>query len=255
MLKQLEDLQYKFYKSIFRGRECDYLKSNFPNERINIYRNNIIQVLRSALEITYPAVWQLLGQERANYIAYKFLEDENSLPASACLDLWGADFVTFLQNVDECQKWPYLSDVANLEWLQHLSYYADDSKAIGIDALSTLSENEAEHLKISFASHGYLYHSQFAIDDIMALLVGGALKVDYNARPTYGLISRIAGEVSVRWIDKSIWEFLTLLWKEEKTMGEALEIMSNTNFDLPTALIMIFSSNIVVEVEVYKKPA
>lgn len=99
IMSMMKQIQNDFAKAIFNPNEIEFMKNIrestiAPEFRLNIYRNNILQNLYRALEITFPAVWKLVGKECANNLAAIFVEKKN-LPLTNCLDDWGANFPRF----------------------------------------------------------------------------------------------------------------------------------------------------------------
>jgi hypothetical protein len=83
-----------------------------PDERLNIYRNNFLASLTSALRISFPAVHRLVGAEFFDGAAQCFIEAES--PQSANLYLYGAGFADFLARFSPAASLAYLADVARL---------------------------------------------------------------------------------------------------------------------------------------------
>ena len=130
-MSTIKKIQEYFCEGVLDYKNTDILQHICRNKitpefRISIYRNTILQNLRHALEITFPAIWKLVGQECADSLAYLFVQDKINLPVSNCLDDWGKKFPKFLQNMKPISHLVYLKDIAQVEWLKHLSYCAKD---------------------------------------------------------------------------------------------------------------------------------
>lgn len=131
-MQDLDTIQKTFLQSILEKNLADlsFIKSSYPAERLDIYRQTIFENIRNSLAITFPGIWKLLGEECANSAAYAFSKHQHNLPISGCLDDFGENFPKFLGVQKELQALPYLKDYAYFEWLKHQSYMAKDIEPI-----------------------------------------------------------------------------------------------------------------------------
>jgi hypothetical protein len=97
-------------------------------KRFNVYRNNVIVSLSEALGETFPAVKTLLGDDYFKALARAFVTAHP--PASPVLIWYGAEFADFLSAFPPLQSYPYLGDVARLEWAWLQAYHAADEAAL-----------------------------------------------------------------------------------------------------------------------------
>ncbi|MGY3439431.1 MULTISPECIES: HvfC/BufC family peptide modification chaperone [unclassified Marinovum] len=102
--------------------------------RFDVYRNNIATSLGDALATGFPAVAKLLGEENFRGVAGVFLRAEP--PETARMTLYGARFAAFLDGFAPLAKYPYLGDVARLEYGLRESYHAADAVALDPQALA-----------------------------------------------------------------------------------------------------------------------
>ena len=98
--------------------------------RFAVYRNNVAHSLGRALAARFPVIERLLGTEFFAALAREFLTAHP--PASPMLFRWGEAFPGFLRDFPPLADYPYLPDVARLEWLRGEAYHAPD--AIAADA-------------------------------------------------------------------------------------------------------------------------
>ncbi len=102
--------------------------------RYDVYRNNIASSLGAALETGFPAVAKLLGAGNFRNLAARYLRQEP--PCSPRMMYYGAGFADFLDGVPALVKYPYLGDVARLEYALRESYHAADSTPLPAEALA-----------------------------------------------------------------------------------------------------------------------
>ena len=108
-------------------------KGRPAGRRYNVYRNNVAVSLTEALETGFPAVAKLVGAENFRNIAGLYLRQ--SPPESPRMMLYGEGFGDFLHGFAPLAKYPYLGDVARLEFALRESYHAADSTALDPAAL------------------------------------------------------------------------------------------------------------------------
>jgi len=85
-----------------------------PDARLSVYRNTIHGTLTTALRLSYPAVYRLVGREFFEAAVRIFIEKEP--PHGAYLDEYGAGFAEFLALFLPAASLTYLPAVAKLEW-------------------------------------------------------------------------------------------------------------------------------------------
>jgi hypothetical protein len=115
-----------------------------PAERLDVYRNNFVSSLTTALRISYPAVHRLVGEAFFESVAQCFIGDHP--PQTAYLNAYGAEFPNFLAQFPQAQPLTYLADVARLEWAVNIALHADDAAPIDATSLTGLAHIPPERL-------------------------------------------------------------------------------------------------------------
>ncbi len=93
--------------------------------RFNVYRNNYRITLRNALRTTFPAIEKLVGGEYFSALAIEFAERHP--PRSPIMAKYGEDFADFLAGFAPLGDYPYLADVARIEFARVHAYHAADA--------------------------------------------------------------------------------------------------------------------------------
>jgi hypothetical protein len=93
--------------------------------RFAVYRNNVAVSLKSALAARYPVIRRLVGEAYFDALAAVFLRDDR--PQSPVLHEWGGGFAAFLRDFPPLKDWPYMADVARIEWARGLAFHAADA--------------------------------------------------------------------------------------------------------------------------------
>lgn len=221
MMENNADLQYsqQLFAAVLDGNidNQTFISILNPNSRVtakaavDIYRNNSIGTRLRALESIYPVVKKILGEQCFKGLAYRFVTASPSYDAD--LNVYGGAFPSFLSKFigqqDAFTGFPYLPDLASLEWFFHAAYYAKD------DPPYTVSESSVIDTSVFlFQSHA-LYSISTAYP-LYAIWQGNQTEervkevnaVDGNE---YILISRQQGHPRVEKISSKNWRIIQLV--------------------------------------------
>lgn len=105
-------------------------------KRFNVYRNNVIVSLGEALEQTFPAIRNLLGDDYFKALARAFVVEHP--PKSPVLIWYGSEFADFIETFPPLGGYPYLADVARVEWAWVQAYHAADAAPLDPAALGAV---------------------------------------------------------------------------------------------------------------------
>ncbi len=96
--------------------------------RFAVYRNNVAVSLTEALASRFPVVRRLVGE--AFFSAMARLHAETDRPKSPVLTEWGAGFAAFLEGFPPLAAYPYLGDVARIEFARGQAFHAADASPV-----------------------------------------------------------------------------------------------------------------------------
>ncbi|WP_296947103.1 DUF692 family multinuclear iron-containing protein [uncultured Massilia sp.] len=96
---------------------------------LGIYRGNLAANWERALSSAYPALRRLVGDDGFAVLARRYGRAHPSRDPD--LNRFGAMLPDFLDGFAPAADYPYLPDVARLEWLVHEAHYAPDGPAAG----------------------------------------------------------------------------------------------------------------------------
>lgn len=108
--------------------------------RFAVYRNNMVHSLTQALAARFPVICRLVGGEFFNSLARLYIHSNG--PNTPILAEWGAEFAPFLSGFPPLASYPYMADVARIEYARGRAFHAADSVAAdpawlsGLDPLS-----------------------------------------------------------------------------------------------------------------------
>jgi hypothetical protein len=187
-----------------------------------VYRGNVYGNWAQALAGAYPIVRKIVGAEFFEGLAREYARRHPS--TSGDLNEYGAGMAGFVAGFRHTQDLPYLPDVARMEWLAHLAYYA-------AAPVCTLLESPWPLGRI------WTVHQ----DDYE-----GEIEVDLRAGPDAILVHRPRWRVHVRSLAPGDFRFLESL-SRGAALGEALEaaIVQEASFDVSTALVRWVDAGVI----------
>jgi len=104
-----------------------------PEARLAIYADMYAARLLDVLREDYPRVARVLGGERFAALARAYLAAHPSRHASV---RWvGGEFAAFVAGHPEGHAWPWLADLAQLEWRRGEVFDAADAQPLALDRL------------------------------------------------------------------------------------------------------------------------
>ena len=110
-MSTLRNLQARFAQALLGQTEEPVLSHS---NGMSVYRNNYFNALGEALALSYPCVLRLVGEDFFAVLTRRYLT--NNPPRSGNLSEFGGDFDRFIGAQPECDPYPYLVDMARLEW-------------------------------------------------------------------------------------------------------------------------------------------
>lgn len=173
--------------------------ANGSSRRFDIYRNNRAGSLIDALRGTYPVLYQLLGDAFFRAAARQFIDE--TPPISPVLSEYGEGFGEFVRGLPGTSGFPYLADVATLEWQRLQAYHAADDPVLTLDALQSLEP--ANLVKYKLGQHGAMaiVASNWAVGSVWSNShTGGSAQINL-AQAERVLITRPGLDVQLQLLD------------------------------------------------------
>ncbi len=166
---KLRELQENFVRSVLEdnaGIMADMLNTGkLPATALmGIYRNNTIGGITHAMQLTYPVMEKLVGEDFFKFACLKYIEQHK--PVSGNLDDYGGEFADFLANFPPAQGYPYFPDVAKLEWLFHLSSIAEKAEIIDQQSIAEVPQEKYFNLHFTFHPSVYFLSSKYPVHKI-----------------------------------------------------------------------------------------
>ncbi len=132
--------------------------------RFNVYRNNVLVSLIEALEVGFPAIRSLLGDENFRNIARGYAQTHP--PKGPLMMRYGQGFPDYLAGLRALAPLPYLADVARLELALRASYHAADHIGLTGDDLAKIPPENLENTRLYLAPSVQTLRSAHPIADI-----------------------------------------------------------------------------------------
>ena len=176
-----------------------------------IYRNNVHHTHVSSLQANFPSIQALVGDAFFDTLALDYAN--NHPPYSAILAQYGSEFPAYLAKREELSPYPFLPDVARLEWALNEAFHAHSSFSLTpADAARVFSTDTGE-TPLTLLSSARLVSSRFRIRDICdAALEGNAERIAGLASETQNLlVMRPDAEVVIAELSDGEYAFLKAL--------------------------------------------
>jgi hypothetical protein len=110
------------------------------DRRFAVYRNNVAVSLTEALVSRFPVIRRLVGE--AFFAPLARLYAETDRPHSPVLAEWGEGFAGFLAGFPPLAGYPYLADVARIEFARGRAFHAADAPPIDPASLAALDPGQ-----------------------------------------------------------------------------------------------------------------
>ncbi|PWF48844.1 MNIO family bufferin maturase [Massilia glaciei] len=110
-------------------------------ERLALYRGNLSGTWDKSLTAAFPVLRKLVGEEFFSALSRAYGMAMPSVDAD--LNRFGDTFAQFLDGFEHVADYPYLPDMARLEWALHRAHFGADAEGIALDAFAGLSPAQA----------------------------------------------------------------------------------------------------------------
>lgn len=139
-MSALRDIQAAFIHDAYTGEQTSAVYLNKYNlnspERLDIYYNNTLLGLTDILTATYPVLQKIVGESFFRTVARFYIETNSQITGNR--HTYGGELASFLRSYEPAASWPYLPDIAAIEWAYFQASIADDAPALDFSGLTDL---------------------------------------------------------------------------------------------------------------------
>ncbi|MCY4308500.1 MAG: DNA-binding domain-containing protein [Rhodobacteraceae bacterium] len=128
------------------------------DRRFSVYRNNVVASLIEGLEVSFPVIRKLVGDEFFKAMAGLYVREYP--PSSPLMMFYGKEMPEFLLKFPPVQHLAYLPDVAKLEIELRESYHSGDPKPIDSKFFEDLDPEEQLKTRLEFSPATRLFYSK-----------------------------------------------------------------------------------------------
>ena len=225
--------------------------AGLPARRLAVYRNNVAASLVGAMRAQFPAVARLLGDEFFAHTALAYVRAEP--PRSVLLFEIGQGFGSFLDSDAAHARYPFVADVARLEYAMAFAQHAVDALPLSSSSLSGLTEDELAHLAFAWHPAAHLFVSEYP-----AVTICGQNRDDGEPGPISdwrgeaALITRPAMAVTVRSLPPGGVAFLSAVRAGELfPVAAERGLAASTSFDLAANIAGMFAAGAIVDLHLF----
>ncbi|HWW72532.1 MAG TPA: DNA-binding domain-containing protein, partial [Duganella sp.] len=219
--------------------------------RLALYRGNLGATWDKTLAAAYPVVRTLVGDEFFSGLSRAYGRAHPS--GGGDLNRFGADFDAFLRHFPHVADYPYLPDMAALEWALHRAHYAPAAEAVTAGQLAGLSPEQMETARMTLHPACRLYSSEWAVIPLWQAhqADGGVDFPERMAAPSHGVVARPRWKTRVLPLGGASHAALRVLG-EGRDFGAALDAAFDIDaaFDVAGNLQLWLAHALIVEIEV-----
>lgn len=255
-LARLSDVQLRFSNALFESQSESGVLPLFKGDvqlveqRFALYRGNLSSIWDKTLTAAYPVLRALVGDEFFSALTRAFGMAHPSELGD--LNQFGARFDNFLRDFPHVAQYPYLPDMARLEWALHTAHYADNAVSLNPAELAQWPPERLDGASLFFHPACRLIASEWAVVQLWQ-----AHQADTEiafpseiAQPNYGLVARPHWKTTVLPLTASGFAALSAL-RQGQSLGAALDaaLESDPAFDFASCLQQWLAHGIFVAIQ------
>ncbi len=240
-MHNLADIQEKLKNAIFGAKESlDFIKPNgviTANDRIMVHCDTVLENFVTSLKITYPGIWQLIGENCARGAALAYSHNYDNLTNRSAMGNFGENFPAFLGNFPSTKHLQYLPDYARLELLKSRSYAAPRQSAINLEELQSFFDADIESCKLLLNASIFFLKSIFPLMNIQELLDNSDSDELYlNKTECFVMICRVQNKIETLYMGEKQWKFFQAI-NAGSTIGKAMEVFTENEMEEAIATV------------------
>lgn len=255
-MQQLVELQRRMAAALLgsenSGMESEVVENGAAaNDRIDIYKNNVVITLTDAIAQVYPVIHRLVGDHYFRQVARGFVRGHP--PRKRSLIYYGGEFPDFLAIQPSAAAHPYLGDVAKLEWACHLAFHAPEAATTDLACWQQVPADAWPGARIRMSPSLQLIRSSYPIVRIWQENQPNRdvpPTIELVAGQTFASVSRPDCDVEARSHTAAEFQLISLL-KGGTCLQEAYEAAMEANgpLDLEALLREWMAARLIVDID------
>jgi hypothetical protein len=203
------------------------------NDGLAIYRGNLAANWEKALSSAYPVIRALVGDEFFGGMSRAYGKRHPSQDAD--LNRFGEHFAGFVAGFEHAAAFPYLPDMARLEWAVHQAHYAPDAASLDAADFATLTAATLEASRFTLHPACAIVASSWSIATLwLAHQPGGPPFPAAMQAPSCALVCRPGWQAQVHAISPAAQAALATLAQGD-IFGAALDAAFGIDDDFDVA--------------------
>lgn len=200
------------------------------DERLAVYVNGYPARVEESLEESFPAVAHLIGHRAMRELVARYV------PAltrhSYNLNDVGAELASFLRRDPLSRQFPFLADLAQLEWAVARAFHAHEQAPLDVGPLATWTEAQWQHAVLRFQPSVALVCSRWPIRDLWEARETPieAIDIDLRGRPDRVLVRRAGFDVECESLPPDEAAAVTALLAGQR-LGEVTRMLERQGCD------------------------
>lgn len=187
-------------------------------DRLSIYAHAYFQRLVDVVTSDFPTMAKVLGEEDFRELVADYLVQHPSTTPNAA-EVAG-HLPGFVKAHRFCHRYPFLADLARLEWSLVEAFHADELPAFDATLLSSIGEEAWEHVTFKLDRALNLLELEWPVEQLW--YAETAAPPDFAPSRTYLAIFRAEGQARVRKLEKLPFLLLTQM-QSGKSLGAVCE--------------------------------
>jgi hypothetical protein len=198
--------------------------------RLHAYADGYPARIRDALTEAFPAVMHLIGRQQATALTSRYVAAYP--PRSFNLNQAGKDLVDFLASDELSAPFPFLPDLARLEWHMLRAFHAEELAPLDPAALAEWDDDAWEPARLHFQPAVAVVSSVWPVRDLHATRETplDEIDIDLRDRPDHVLVRRHGLSVHCDSIEELEARALQALLAGE-TLGDVMQQLASAEHD------------------------
>lgn len=223
-----------------------------PQQRLQIYRNNLFANLLSALQAVYPVIERLVGANFFRQVAKAYIRAHPS--RSGNVQDFGGALPQYLRTCPAADM-PYLTDVAALEWAYHQAYHVQELVPMGLDRLAQVPQDGQGQVCLRLQPGAHLIASRYPVLKIWQMnqpeVVDSGATLSLDEGGVQLMVVQHALEIEFRLLGAAEYQWLHALAGGDCLADATQKVLDgNPTFDLAGTLARHFGLGAFVGISV-----